>query len=393
MLFAHAPAGYLALKATEKFWNKVKFDKKRRIILYLVGILSAVFPDFDVIYYYLFSAESSHRTYFTHGFVFYIFIFLVIYIIGLIWKKRFIKSLAWVILIGSFSHLLLDMIASGITVFAPFSNWMIGMRSLGFVKNYWIGNNIFLVNYTLELLIIITALIVFLWGWAKERVYQIILIVSGLIIFILGSWGLVYVNDHIYAGDSFDLYFEDKDKDRIINFEDFDINGNGIFNIADKDANGNGKFTRQEIVDTAKTMIGNWHIPKNLDFVEILLRWGMFKDPDVIRVAYENAGIYIGKEMAKDYIQNSEGYVSTSKDSMFDRRAENYYVYCQHKDGLFINKEAVEIGDIVFLENGLMGLVVELDPIKAIVARQGQNIAEYDLGVLDVEEFCKLLKD
>lgn len=421
-MFAHAPAGYLALEATKKIWNKKKFNKKQTLILYILGIVFAVFPDFDLFYHYFYSAEIPHRQYISHGILIYFSLFLIFYLIGLIFKKEFIKSIGIVILIGSLSHLILDMIASGIGVLTPFSSYMFGIRKFDFIQNSFVGANMFLVNYVLELFLIILSVGVFLSYFIKQKKQRIIMWLIGFLIFIVGFSGLNYVNARIYNGGHFDSYFEDFDHDEIINLNDFDIDNDKYDNIYDIDANGNGLNNQEEIKRALNLMKGKWYDFSEAGFGEVFSRWGFLTNSDVVRKSYEAAGIYLEKEFARDYKNNPNDYIGVPEDPLFDRRAENIYAFCLHNpDRIFLDQNDLKVGDVMFLDppsssdshlrfrfggqaggqrNSLVGMTSFIDNSgerRIMIGEKGKMVYEEDLDVLSekfggIKAYCRIVE-
>lgn len=413
MTFAHAPAGYLALRFLEKFWNKKKvFKKKKRLVLYLVGILFSIFPDFDLFYHYFYSANTPHRQYISHGIIIYLSLFLLVYLIGLIFKKQFVKSLAWVILIGVSMHLLLDMFASGIAVFNPISTWMFGLRSIWIIKYSFFTRNIFLINCVLELLLILAAIDVFVFDFIKKAKIKLIILISSIIIFVAGFCGLAYINNHIYNGDNFDAYFEDNDHDGIINLNDYDIDNDKLDNIYDPDANGNNIANVDEISKALKIMQGKWYDFTEASWGELFSRWGLLTNSDIITKSYEAAGIYFQTELSRDYKNNPNDYVSVPDDPLFDRKVENIYAFCLHKQKLFDKKETdLKTGDIVFFNppsssdfggqsNGLAGMTSFVDnsgESSIMIGEKGKMIYEENIDVLSdkmggIKAYCRIVK-
>lgn len=361
MVFAHAPAGYLVLRLFEKFWNKKKiFKKKKRLILYLIGMLFSIFPDFDLFYHYFYSANIPHRQYVSHGIVIYVLLFLSIYFVGSIFKKQFIKSLAWVILIGVLTHLFLDTIASGIAIFTPISNLMIGFRSIFLLKYSFFTENIFLINCSLELLLILSAVAVFAHDFLKNAKSKLVIYISSIILFIGGFLALAYVNSHIYNGGQFDAYFEDNDHDKKINLVDFNIDNDDFDNIYDIDANGNGLSYQEDILRATKLMKGKWYDFTEGGWGEIFSRWGVMTNSDVITKSYEASGIYFQNEFDRDYKNNPNDYMGVPEDPLFDRRVENIYAFCLHNNRLFDGAD-LQVGDVIFFNNGLAGLTTFVD--------------------------------
>ncbi len=380
--------------------QKKTFKKKKRLVLYLIGILFSIFPDFDLFYHYFYSANTPHRQYISHGIVIYLLLFLSIYLIGSISKRQFIKSIAWVILLGVSTHLFFDMIASGIAVFAPISNLMIGFRSISLLKYSFFTENIFLINCSLELLIILSAIVAFAYDFIKNAKLKLAILITSIILFIAGFSALFYVNSHIYNGGQFDAYFEDNDHDKKINLVDFDIDNDAFDNIYDNDANGNGLSNQDDILRATKLMKGKWYDFTEGSWGEIFSRWGVLTNSDIITKSYETAGIYFQTEFDRDYKNNPNDYVGVPEDPLFDRRTENIYAFCLHNIRLFDGAD-LQVGDVIFFNDNLVGLTTFVDnsnKADIIIGKRGKMIYEDDIDVLSnemngVKAYCRIVKN
>ncbi len=107
-------------------FSKTSNFPKHYLIFALIG---ALLPDLDLIAYFLlnnsgFQFYEIHRT-FTHS----IFIPLIFLLAGILArKKKLLSNILFIITIGLFSHLMLDLIIIGkIALFYPLSNLKIGL--------------------------------------------------------------------------------------------------------------------------------------------------------------------------------------------------------------------------------------------------------------------------
>ena len=127
MILAHSLIGvpitnYL-IKGKSEFQNRHIFTN----LMYFVGIVAAVFPDFDLSLSF-FISELDHRKLVSHSIIPYLVIFLVGILFSKIIKKyeSEIKILNLIFFIGVLSHLFLDFLVGGISLFAPFTRYSFG---------------------------------------------------------------------------------------------------------------------------------------------------------------------------------------------------------------------------------------------------------------------------
>lgn len=115
MVFVHAFAG--ASLAALAVRNK-KLSDKQKSIIYALGIIGSIFPDFDLTLLILKIAEA-HRYFLTHSAVPY----TVAILIWLVFTRRndFLRLCGVVFYFGILSHLGLDMLTGGLVALAPFT--------------------------------------------------------------------------------------------------------------------------------------------------------------------------------------------------------------------------------------------------------------------------------
>ena len=163
MFIAHAPAGYLLFKV---FTRRTQHS----ISLWLTGLFFAVAPDFDLIWFYVFSDRAiPHHEYVTHWPVFWLAFFGGAFVIGALlrkatWRRPLVAGLGCVML-----HLVLDSIAAEIFWFAPFSSMQINLVKVPSTYNWWVWNFLLHWTFALELLICALALIFFFHARRKTR--------------------------------------------------------------------------------------------------------------------------------------------------------------------------------------------------------------------------------
>ncbi|MFC1700178.1 metal-dependent hydrolase [Patescibacteria group bacterium] len=125
MYFTHSLAGAVSTKLVLQDKESI-FSKIERDILWFVGITASVFPDFDLIIYFLNPNSTSHRQWITHSVVLYGIASVILLAFGFFYKKKakfgrqFCMSLALVFIFGVITHLVLDYLVGGIALFLPF---------------------------------------------------------------------------------------------------------------------------------------------------------------------------------------------------------------------------------------------------------------------------------
>ncbi|MFH1536652.1 MAG: metal-dependent hydrolase, partial [Patescibacteria group bacterium] len=154
MIFAHGPAGFLAAYLYRKYSKKIKFPDKQVVYLFVISFIGGIILDIDLFYYYFVSAEISHRQLPTHSLFIWLLVFLIIFSSGKLLKNNFIKIAGIFFFLGNLSHLLCDTLYAGVMFSYPFSNKLIGIQHIPFISGDFYSNNILLVNYSLESLII-----------------------------------------------------------------------------------------------------------------------------------------------------------------------------------------------------------------------------------------------
>lgn len=348
MIFSHAPFGFITAYIASKIC-KNKITKKQTFWLFLIGTITAVFPDFDLFYYYLISTNFTHREMITHTPFLYLTIFLIIFLAGSLLKRPFLKYVSVIILLSSFSHLLLDSIGSGVSWLYPVSDLLYGLLNISYLENGFYGENLFVINFSLELLILLSFLNILLSYKYKERVRRVIFFTISVLFFIVFVISLVFANKHMFYKKASN-YYGDLDSDNQMNTRDVDMDGDGEINILDKDANDNGKNNLDDIVQTAERMEGVWYDMTEKKYWNMLSRFGFLTNMDVILKSYDFAGIFLGREIKEDYKEESSDYIGDPSKVSFQNNPYNLYIYCMHKD-LLVDAQDLSVGDIILFEN------------------------------------------
>jgi hypothetical protein len=155
MFTAHAPSGYIAASVLLKKFVARKISSAQCII---VGMIGAIFPDIDLVYFYVFDhRQHPHHSYFTH----WPSVWLCMLLVSGVWlrfsKTSHAAALAFLFSIGGMLHMLLDSIVGHIMWLAPFSDRYFSLFTISARYQPWWLNFILHWSFALELLI---------WFWA-----------------------------------------------------------------------------------------------------------------------------------------------------------------------------------------------------------------------------------
>lgn len=156
MLIAHAPVGYIIAKKTNK-----DFCKNRSYVI--SSIVFAVWPDFDLIYYYFFDeTKTFHHLYFTHLPI----VAAVSFLIGLpvLFAKPLAKIKPYYILfyVNWTVHLILDTYTGGTAWLYPLNTEIYKLIKISANYASWVVSFMLHWSFLLELVIVLWAAIVFL---------------------------------------------------------------------------------------------------------------------------------------------------------------------------------------------------------------------------------------
>ncbi|MGH8529276.1 MAG: metal-dependent hydrolase [Nevskiales bacterium] len=155
MFIAHAPAAYLV---TRLLLSRLGYTGTRATSLLLAGILGALAPDLDLLYFYAIDhRQHHHHSYFTHFPV----LWVGLCVATTIWvhqASRYLRVLALVFSINGFVHMCLDSIVGDIRWFAPFSETPFSLFSVPALYTPWWLNFLLHWSFALELLVLAWAI-------------------------------------------------------------------------------------------------------------------------------------------------------------------------------------------------------------------------------------------
>lgn len=127
MIFAHSFVGVLNTYAVLKF-SKHRFSQWEYNLIWIVGVTAGVLPDFDVLIVLL-NLKLKHRDFLSHSLIPYLIVTLIIFGLALSsrWsaklreRRELLVVLGTVFMLGTFSHILIDLLSGGLVLLAPFT--------------------------------------------------------------------------------------------------------------------------------------------------------------------------------------------------------------------------------------------------------------------------------
>lgn len=157
MFIAHLPSGYLLARYLYKRIQPSNISKK---MFYSAVLIGAVFPDFDLFYFYLIDNRAvHHHKYFMHWFSFWIPIFWV----AITWLKisQFKSKCATILSLFSgavLMHICLDTFVGDVWLFMPFIDKPYVFFEVNPRYQPWWLNFVFHWSFGVELVICLYAL-------------------------------------------------------------------------------------------------------------------------------------------------------------------------------------------------------------------------------------------
>lgn len=155
MIIGHGPSGYIAAHYLARWWSSAAVS--RRWLLW-AGIVGALAPDLDMIYFHWVDhRQHHHHTYVSH----FPLLWFGLLILTVVWLRQQRVSqaatMAFVFAVGGCIHVLLDSIVGDIWWLAPFVDRSFSLFTVPALYQPWWLNFIWHWSFGLELL---------LWGWA-----------------------------------------------------------------------------------------------------------------------------------------------------------------------------------------------------------------------------------
>lgn len=162
MFIAHAPAGYIVSRLLAPVFGQ---DGRGYRAFVLWGMLGAIAPDFDLLWYlFIDHRQHHHHSYISHFPV----TWLLAMAASLLWRRRNARAgaLAFSFSLGGFSHMILDTVMGGIRWLAPWSDttYVFFVPTQDYVALWWFYF-LFHWSFKLELAITLAALLF----WLKPR--------------------------------------------------------------------------------------------------------------------------------------------------------------------------------------------------------------------------------
>ncbi len=150
MFIAHLPAGYLLTRWLQKKLKTQKF--------LWVGLLASVFPDLDMLYFYLINdRQTLHHHYWTHLPLLWIALWIVMIIVAKILKNRTLYVLTMIVLTNLALHFALDSIVGGISWLYPFIDYDLSLFTVPATHDFWVWSFVFHWTFLLEIAVIVAA--------------------------------------------------------------------------------------------------------------------------------------------------------------------------------------------------------------------------------------------
>lgn len=346
MLISHLPAGYINTFLSKFIWFR-KLNKKQVITLFILGSLLGLLPDIDIVYYYLFNAELSHRELFTHSPFPYVIGSIILFSIGLLMRNNFIKSFSFLFFLSPLVHLILDTTTAGVSLLYPFSNKLYGLLMFPALNDGIYGQYIYVFLYSLELFLILSAINILIFQFIKNKLINYSSLALSIIMLLIVIISLTWLNNDLYPKNSLQ-YYGDIDNDGIINMRDQDIDGDSIININDQDADNDKLTNRDDLINEINRMNGLRYDFSEDEYFNILSRFGLLSSADLISKSHDAAGIFLGAEMKVDHAKDESKYNSNPEDEDFNQNFNNIYIFYKNNNFLIQNTNNLAVGDIIF---------------------------------------------
>ena len=246
MFIAHAPISYLANEAIQgKRIKRLKFSQE--VFIACFSLFCGILPDFDFLVLLAFRKPSfTHHDLISHTFIFWLALYLLFLLLYKLFYKRFnkktrdflnpdfFKVLSLTFLIGTFSHLIADILVGGVMLLYPFSTNDFSILQNLFPTSFFTGY--YLSFYmAIELVFITIFFVVFSRKFLQKQKWDdpIAYISLGLsVIYLLLSVGIYSqtYNNGFHYDERHDIT-EDLDYDGIKDVYDYDVNDNDVNNI------------------------------------------------------------------------------------------------------------------------------------------------------------------
>jgi LexA-binding, inner membrane-associated putative hydrolase len=164
MFIGHLPAGYILTKTLQKKFDTTKY--------FLIGLLGSIFPDIDILYFYLIdNRQSLHHGYWIHIPYYWILIAAISLLVFLILKKKDYMIASVIFFSNVILHLFLDTIVGKIEWFYPITNQAYYLFDVPAVYGFWVYNFVFHWTFLIEVGLVVWAIVIF---WRSRKVNKLV---------------------------------------------------------------------------------------------------------------------------------------------------------------------------------------------------------------------------
>jgi inner membrane protein len=151
MFIAHLPAGYILTKYLQKGFDTGKY--------LLIGLIGSIFPDVDIIYFYLIDhRQNLHHGYWIHIPYYWMIIASITIFVFWIFKKREYLIASIIFFSNIFLHLFLDTIVGKIEWLYPFTEKGYFLFDVPAVYGFWVYNFVFHWTFLIEVGLVVWAI-------------------------------------------------------------------------------------------------------------------------------------------------------------------------------------------------------------------------------------------
>jgi inner membrane protein len=167
MIFAHLPAGYIVSTLLLPRFQRQGLTNRQNFIG--AGLLGAIAPDFDLIYFYGFDhLAHPHHSYVTHFPIVWLSLLMLAGLSLQLANRKQWPALATTFALNGLLHMLLDFVASNIYWLAPWRKKPFSLLEVPSVYDPWWLNFLLYRSFVLELLIVTWA--VYLWRRQQRQI-------------------------------------------------------------------------------------------------------------------------------------------------------------------------------------------------------------------------------
>ena len=158
MFIAHLPAGYISTKYIINKSQSIELPLKDTKLYIVVGLIAAMLPDFDMLYFYLIdNRQHLHHGYATHLPIFWAVPIAIWALLSVIFKNQKSLLLSLIVGVNVILHLFLDTFVGKVRWLYPLSNMDFYFFDVPAKYNWWVWNFVLHWTFLFELAILTTA--------------------------------------------------------------------------------------------------------------------------------------------------------------------------------------------------------------------------------------------